>query len=659
MVGSVLGNRYEVLERVGTGGMSLVYRARDITLNRLVAVKILKHQWAEDAEVVRRFDQEARAAASLVDRHIVQVYDVGRDEPDIHYMVMELVAGETLRAKIDREAPLPVNTALDIADQVAQGLEVAHARRLVHRDIKPQNVLIAPDGVVKVTDFGIAYAATTGTLVNTGSLLGTVQYLSPEQARGKLIGPQSDLYSLGVVLFEMLTGKLPFESDSAIGVAIKHLQDEPPRIDVLRPEVPEVVANIVERALSKDPAERYHSAHALRQDIGRVLHPEQFVGEGPHEVVPVETPAGRRTNRPTAEAAPASSVKRRKWLPWAIVGAAVVLLVGGGAYAFNRWLNPPIVAVPNVNGRSLAEARSLLSKRGLTPVVNGHEPSSRVPKNYVLRENPGPGSRIKSGQAVALILSSGPTTVPTPGVTNEDIYQAQQSLKIMGLKVRVRHVASNLPGGEVVRQSPRGGTSVAEGSTVTVWVSNGPKAAASGMPDLIGLTVPQAASALAGLNVTVGTPSSQWSTEPANTIIDQSPAPYSSLQGVTSVSVTVSNGPSPVSASLPKNVTVARWTIPSSASPKSLFKVVVTDQAGNTEVFYQQVNPGQQVEYPVTWYGTNGQIFVSLNGQVEAPQTLTPNLSSSTTPTPSSSAPSTSTGPSSSNSSTSAPSGGH
>ncbi|MCY0908213.1 MAG: protein kinase, partial [Sulfobacillus thermotolerans] len=192
MVGKIFGSRYEVLERIGNGGMSLVYRARDITLNRLVAVKILKHQWAEDDEVVHRFDQEARAAASLVNRHIVQIYDVGREEPDIHYMVMELVAGETLRSKLDREGALPIAEALDIADQVAQGLEAAHAQKVVHRDIKPQNILIATDGTVKVTDFGIAYAATSGTLVNTGSLLGTVQYLSPEQARGKIVGPQSD-----------------------------------------------------------------------------------------------------------------------------------------------------------------------------------------------------------------------------------------------------------------------------------------------------------------------------------------------------------------------------------------------------------------------------------------------------------------------------------
>lgn len=618
MVGSILGNRYEVLERIGTGGMSLVYRARDLTLNRLVAVKILKHQWAEDAEVVRRFDQEARAAASLVDRHVVQVYDVGRDEPDIHYMVMELVAGETLRAKIDREAPLSVEVALDIADQVAQGLEVAHARKLVHRDIKPQNVLISAEEVVKVTDFGIAHAATTGTLVNTGSMLGTVQYLSPEQARGRLIGPQSDLYSLGVVLFEMLTGKLPFESDSAIGVAIKHLQDEPARIDAIRSDVPKAVADIVERALSKDPAERYHSAHAIRSDIARALHPEDI--PAPLPAVPVDH----------QEDGQKGGKKRRRWLPWAVVALMVAILAGGGVYAFNRWLNPPIVSVPNLKGMALPTAEARAKRLGLTLDVVGHRHSSKVAKNHILTETPSPGARIKSSRPVSVLISSGPHTETVPPVVKETVYQAKQELvSTMGLKVTVHHVASNEAQGMVLRQQPRPGAVVAQGSRVTLWVSKGSSTAATVMPNLVGLTVPKAASLLAGMNITIGTPISQYSTETPNTIIDQSPAPFSGLSGVTSVSVTTSSGPDPVSSQLPRNHSLVKWTIPTSARPKSLLKVVVTDQAGNEEVYYQQVNPGEQVSYPVVWYGNSGDLTASLNGQVQPIKRLVPNHSTS------------------------------
>ncbi|MDA8194527.1 MAG: protein kinase [Thermaerobacter sp.] len=622
MVGNVLGGRYEVLERIGTGGMSLVYRARDVTLNRLVAVKILKHQWAEDEEVVRRFDQEARSAASLVNRHVVQVYDVGCDQGDVHYIVMELVAGQTLRVLIDREAPLPYARALDIADQVLAGLEVAHAKKLVHRDIKPQNILVAEDQTVKVTDFGIAYAATSGTLVNTGSLLGTVQYLSPEQARGKMIGHHSDLYSLGVVLFEMLTGRLPFEGDSAIGVAIKHLQDEAPTVISLQPDVPVAVNAVVMRALAKDPAERYQSARGFRQDIERILHPER--APAPDLPVPLANSAAEAEDG--GAGGQARAVKKRRWWPW-IVLLVLLLLAGGGVYAFQRWLNVPTVSVPNIRGESLSRAKARLASLGLTLNVIGRSPSKSLPKDYILSESPAAGTQVKAGQSVGVVASSGPTLVSIPNLLKQDIFQAKQELSTIGLKALVHQVNNQAAQGLVVRQSPSPAKSVPQGTTVTLWVSNGPPQAAANMPNLEGLTASEAASELIGLNLAVGTPSNQWSTEPANTIIDQSPAPYSSLSGISQVSVVVSNGPSPQSGSLPKNVTVAQWTIPNNAAPKSVLKVVVTDSAGNEEVFYQQVNPGTAVQFPVTWYGNSGQLALYLNGQALPPQTLTPNFS--------------------------------
>ncbi len=630
MVGKVLGGRYEVLERIGTGGMSLVYRARDLTLNRLVAVKILKHQWAEDEEVVRRFDQEARSAASLVNRHIVQVYDVGREEPDVHYMIMELVAGEPLRTKIDRDAPLPVMEALDIVDQVAAGLEAAHSNKVVHRDIKPQNILLAEDGTAKVTDFGIAYAATSGTLVNTGSMLGTVQYLSPEQARGKSVGPQSDLYSLGVVLFEMLTGRLPFEGESAIGVAIKHLQDEAPKVQSLRPDIPDAVSRIVERSLAKDSAERYRTAQAFRQDVAQVLHPDPVPAVS---ALPESELANRSVVAETAKKKPKGPRKPRpRWIPWAIGVAMLLLLAGGSLYAFNKWLDVPSVSVPNVKGQSLVSAKIHLESVRLTATIVGRAPSTHLPKNYVINEIPGAGTLVKEGQSVQLVLSSGPIEVSVPNVKGQDIFLAKQELSTLQLHVTVHQVTSQQPQGLVIRQSPTPGTMLPQGRTVTIWVSNGPPAAAQTMPNLEALTVSEAASELIGLNLTVGTPNVTYSTQPVNTIIDQNPEPYAAISGTSSVSVTVSEGPSPQSANLPKNVQMLTWQIPSTAQPKSVLKVVVTDSANNEEVFYQQVNPGTPVQIPVTWFGTTGQMLVFLNGQAQAPQVLTSNTGTSTPP---------------------------
>ncbi len=614
MVGKILGSRYEVLERIGQGGMSLVYRARDITLNRLVAVKILKHQWAEDDEVVHRFDQEARAAASLVNRHIVQVYDVGRDDPDIHYMVMELVSGETLRNKLDREAPLSIEEALSITDQIAQGLEAAHGQKVVHREIKPQNILIASDGTVKVTDFGIAYAATSGTLVNTGSLLGTVQYLSPEQARGKLVGPQSDLYSLGIVLFEMLTGRLPFEADSPIGVAIKHLQDEAPEVRSLRAGISEPVEKVVQRALSKDPAERYQSAKAIRQDIRRALEGDEGTANPGAGAMPLQE--SRHGANPQ---------RRRRWLRWLIATAVLLAIVGAGLYALDRWIYSPVITLPNVRGESLKTAQSKLGRLGLTISIGGHSPSSHLPKDYILNEIPSPGTQVKGGQTIQVVLSTGPQQVSVPDVTGEDAFQAEQNLTTQGLRIVTRNIKSHAVKGQVVKQSPRPGVRLTQGKPVTVWVSDGPPASTLIMPNLEGLSVSQAASLLIGKNVSVGTPTSTYSTEPVNTIIDQSPEPYSALSHSSPVNVTVSEGPSPASAKLPKNKTLVTWQIPNNAPAKSILKVVVTDSAGNEEVFYQQVNPGQPVQIPVTWYGSTGQLLVFLNSQAQAPQPLTAN----------------------------------
>ncbi|WP_089967608.1 Stk1 family PASTA domain-containing Ser/Thr kinase [Lihuaxuella thermophila] len=266
MEGKKLGGRYEIVSRVGGGGMAVVYKAKDLLLNRFVAIKILSESLSNDSEFIRRFSREAQAAASLSHPNIVNVYDVGRDGYT-HYIVMELVEGPTLKQYIQERGPLPVEEAANIAVQICDGLAHAHDNQIVHRDIKPHNILLGPNGRVKVTDFGIARAASSSTITQTGSVMGSVHYFSPEQARGGVIGEKSDIYSLGIVFYEMLTGHLPFDGDSAISIALKHLQDpvEDPR--ELNPEIPDNVAEIVLRALEKDPSMRYSSARAMMQDI--------------------------------------------------------------------------------------------------------------------------------------------------------------------------------------------------------------------------------------------------------------------------------------------------------------------------------------------------------------------------------------------------------
>jgi eukaryotic-like serine/threonine-protein kinase len=277
MEGKKLGGRYQIISRVGGGGMAVVYKAKDLLLNRFVAIKVLNESLSNDAEFIRRFNREAQAAASLSHPNIVNVYDVGQDGYT-HYIVMELVVGLTLKQYIQEHAPLPVKEAAEIAMQICDGLAHAHENQIVHRDIKPHNILLGANGRVKVTDFGIARAASSSTITQAGSVMGSVHYFSPEQARGGVIGEKSDIYSLGILLYEMLTGQLPFEGDSAISIALKHLQDpvEDPR--KLNPAIPDAIVSILLRALEKDPTMRYPSAKAMMRDISYAVQVDHHFG---------------------------------------------------------------------------------------------------------------------------------------------------------------------------------------------------------------------------------------------------------------------------------------------------------------------------------------------------------------------------------------------
>ncbi|MBW7459196.1 Stk1 family PASTA domain-containing Ser/Thr kinase, partial [Paenibacillus sepulcri] len=275
MIGHELGGRYEIITRIGGGGMALVYKAHDILLNRKVAVKILRQQFVHDEEFIRRFRREAQSAGALSHPNVVSIYDVGQED-ETHYIVMEYVEGHNLNEIIQERAPLQPEEAVRIAIQICDALEHAHHNQIIHRDIKPHNILIGKNGRVKVTDFGIARAVTSSTITQTGSVLGSVHYFSPEHAKGISTGEKSDLYSLGIVLYQMLTGKLPFLGESPISVALKHLQEtfEEPR--VVNPYIPQSVENVILRAMRKNPSERYNSADEMLRDLETCLQPERL-----------------------------------------------------------------------------------------------------------------------------------------------------------------------------------------------------------------------------------------------------------------------------------------------------------------------------------------------------------------------------------------------
>ena len=270
MIGKVLGNRYEIIEEIGIGGMATVYKARDRILNRFVAVKVLKSEFSNDSEFIKRFQVEAQSAASLSHQNIVSVYDVGNDDGK-HYIVMELIEGKTLKDVITENKKLPWQDAVKIAAQIASGLNQAHKNHIIHRDIKPHNIIITKDGVAKVTDFGIAKAVSNSTINAFGSTIGSVHYFSPEHARGGYTDEKSDIYSLGVVLYEMVTGKLPFEDETPVAVALKHLHDEPKSPINLSPDIPQSLNDIILKAMQKEVANRYPSAQAMYTDLTKIL----------------------------------------------------------------------------------------------------------------------------------------------------------------------------------------------------------------------------------------------------------------------------------------------------------------------------------------------------------------------------------------------------
>ncbi|MBD0354653.1 MAG: Stk1 family PASTA domain-containing Ser/Thr kinase [Rubrobacteraceae bacterium] len=428
---TVLGDRYTLLEVLGDGGMARVYLARDNVLDREVALKVLRDQYGYDEALVERFRREARNAASLNHPNIVQVYDQGRDDDGTYYIAMEYVPGDTLKDLMAKEGSLAPKEAAGIASRVAVALEVAHGRGIVHRDIKPQNVLLSASGEPKVADFGIARAASSKTMTETNLILGTAAYMSPEQVKGEPVGPASDLYSLGVVLYEMLTGRRPYEAEDPIATAMKHINAPAPHPREANPAVPEDVDALVVRLLAKAPEDRYASAAELAEDLRRVRDglPPPAAGLVDRTTARLPQDTGETRTPPTAVAPgrgsrpPASPGARRRALSPLLALLLGVALLGGLAWALTRspteqgtpgtgGVGP--VAVPNVVGLPRVEATKRLDGVGLKPGSEGEAANDEFAEGVVIEQDPEAGSEVERGTTVDLVVSTGPAQEPTP-----------------------------------------------------------------------------------------------------------------------------------------------------------------------------------------------------------------------------------------------------
>ncbi|HEV7534553.1 MAG TPA: Stk1 family PASTA domain-containing Ser/Thr kinase [Acidimicrobiia bacterium] len=556
----VYTNRYEIVRHLARGGMAEVYLAHDQLLDRRVALKVLFPEFARDPAFVQRFRREAQAAANLNHPNIVAVFDWG-EEDGTYFIVMEYVEGRSLREAIQAEGPLYANLAADLASDIAGALGYAHRSGVVHRDVKPGNILLTPQGQVKVTDFGIARAAGTSEgLTQAGSVMGTATYFSPEQAQGLPVDARSDVYSLGVVLYEMVCAIPPFTGESPISVAYKHVREEPPRPTVVNPDVPPPLENIILTAMAKSPEARYASADDLRADLARFRRGEQTLSV-PLAAVPVSgadvTVANPKLDtvydRTTVGAvvpSPAIPVSpRRSPAPFILSLIALLAVLAGLGYLLAKQISGNgggggLVAVGNYVGQTQHDAELLIENAGLKPDSTTEE-NDTVPAGQVVSQDPPPGTKIDKGGTVHLKISAGKGQVKVPDVSGQSLDDAQSQLRDAGLDYNVQQETSDtVAAGKVTRTDPPGGTQAAKGAVIQLYVSLGKEQVT--IPDVSGQDQVTAANTLGSRSLTTNPVSQASDTVDAGKVIGTNPPAGTSVPKNSTVQLIISSGPEQV-----------------------------------------------------------------------------------------------------------------
>lgn len=548
MIGKLLGNRYEILEKIGGGGMALVYKAKCHLLNRFVAVKILRPEFISDEDFLNKFEKESQAAASLSHPNIVNIYDVGTDN-DTHYIVMEYVKGKTLKKHIKEKGSLTNEEVINISKQIALALQHAHNNHIVHRDIKPHNILITDDGRIKVTDFGIARAITSSTITNTGNVIGSVHYFSPEQARGGFVDEKSDIYSLGVTMYEMKTGRVPYSGNTPITVALKHLKEEIVPPSMISDDISKGLENIILKATQKDKNKRYDNAVELYDDLEKAKkNPEHNIDfidddESPTRVIPSIGDLDDMDDNPDDR-------KRINKLTL-IIGVVSALLISV-VFVFSIFYSDIIekfvvkeVQIPNIENESKQIAEESLSNLGLGVMVESQVFNNGVPEGHVISQTPSAGEIVKEGHTVSLILSKGPKKVAIPKIVHKEIDEARVELDNENLELRnIDREYSDLPIGVIIKQFPEAGEMVDEGSAVDILVSQGREIQTLIMPNLQNKNIKDAKETAEKLGFIIQKVDYEFNDEvEKDFVISQTISPGSEVKENSVFSLIVSKGP--------------------------------------------------------------------------------------------------------------------
>lgn len=559
LVGTILGNRYEILEIIGIGGMATVYKAKCHLLNRYVAVKVLKETFKDDPEIVRRFNSESQAAASLSHHNIVSIYDVGC-EKDINYIVMEYVEGITLKEYIQKKKRLDWHEACQFAIQIGLALDHAHSKNIVHRDIKPHNILMTHDMTLKVTDFGIARAVSSETMVMGGAALGSVHYISPEQARGGYTDARSDIYSLGVVLYEMLTGTLPFDGDNAVSIAVMHINSEPRDIREINPAIPENLAKIVMKAIAKEQHARYQTAMEMITDLRAVLnasHIREDADDATKRIIipEQETVSAERNGRMRKgkKAKKPKTPQQKKEDKMAVILAAatvlVIAVIAFGTYFIMRGGSRE-VQVPDLSNKTLQEAQELIKDTDFTideAIEEAYSDEFEIGK--IISQDPGANQSVKKNTVIKVVVSKGKSDgdIDVPDVVGIDYKDAITKLADQDLDYKIVQEESSTEINQVLRQSPKSGTKVNKNDVVTLYVSSGGKTdtAKIPVPNVIGKTKSEAENMIKSAGLLVGNVSKEYSEKTENTVIAQNPAGDSESPSKSYVNIVLSKGPNP------------------------------------------------------------------------------------------------------------------